>query len=113
MVSAVDRVLGTTELLENILLFLPLRDILLANRISARFRDVMNESSMVRKALFFEPLWEAPDTENIVMAAYQPPPSNFQYFPTDMARYLVLNPFFNKFFKTEEWAFVYLAGSRI
>jgi hypothetical protein len=101
MVSAVDLVWRTTELLENIILFLPLRDLLLAKRISIRFRDVMNESSKVRKALFFEPLWEVPKAEAIVMAAYKQPPSSFQYLPTDVASYMVLNPFFDRFFNSE------------
>ena len=101
MVSAVDLVWGTTELLENIILFLPLRDLLHAKRISTRFRDVMNESSKVRKALFFEPLWEVPKAEAIAMAAYKQPPWSFQYLPTDVGSYLVLNPFFDRYFKSE------------
>ena len=101
MVSAVDRVWGTTELLENIILFLPRRDLLHAKRISTRFRDVMNESSKVRKALFFEPLWEVPKAEAIAMAAYKQPPWSFQYLPTDVGSYLVLNPFFDRYFKSD------------
>ncbi|GIZ36619.1 hypothetical protein CKM354_000008900 [Cercospora kikuchii] len=43
------------ELLENIIMHLPLRDVLLCQRVSGHFRDLVQGSSNIKKALFLEP----------------------------------------------------------
>ncbi|KAI8966325.1 hypothetical protein F5Y11DRAFT_189655 [Daldinia sp. FL1419] len=56
MTSAQDRVLHVTELLEGILSFLSMHDILInAQRVSKRWRDVIETSPEVRKAIFLFP----------------------------------------------------------
>lgn len=54
--SAVMQVLHTTELLEWILLYLPLADLLVAQRISSQCHNVIAGSLSIRRALFLEPL---------------------------------------------------------
>src|ERR1700712_940845 len=49
---ASDRVLATTELLELILLKLPMRDLLLAQRVSSRFKRVIDNSRPIQRSLF-------------------------------------------------------------
>ncbi|KAK5136528.1 hypothetical protein LTR08_002872 [Meristemomyces frigidus] len=51
---AVSRLLATTELLEAVLLQLPMRDLLLAQGVSKRFEEVI-AGSPIQRALFFEP----------------------------------------------------------
>ncbi|KAK3723022.1 hypothetical protein LTR37_002168 [Vermiconidia calcicola] len=69
--AVVHQVLDTTELFENILLFLPLKDLLLAQRISPRFRDSIKASKNIQQALFLAPLsrfakkWTAMSTSMI------------------------------------------------
>lgn len=53
MSSTVHQVLSTVELLEGILLDLPLRDLLLAQRVSKRWRLLITTSPSVQHALFF------------------------------------------------------------
>ncbi|KAK3690774.1 hypothetical protein LTR37_018996 [Vermiconidia calcicola] len=48
-----EAVLMITELLENILLFLPMKDALLAQRVSRKWNAVISESSALQKKLFF------------------------------------------------------------
>lgn len=48
-----DTVFLTTELLERILVKLPMKDLLLAQRVSKKFRNVINGSKTLRQALFF------------------------------------------------------------
>ncbi|GIZ36617.1 hypothetical protein CKM354_000008700 [Cercospora kikuchii] len=43
------------ELLESVILHLPLRDILLCQRTNTHFRDVVQRSSNIKKAIFLEP----------------------------------------------------------
>jgi hypothetical protein len=45
----------TTELLEMILEFLPMRDLLLAQRVTSKWRDVINRSTRMQQTLFFQP----------------------------------------------------------
>lgn len=52
--TAVAKVLSTFELIENILLFLPLRQLLLAKRINKATFDVISGSSNIRGALFLK-----------------------------------------------------------
>lgn len=54
-ISACAKVLGTTELHEQILLNLPLRDLLLAKRVSRAWRNTMAGSPQIQEALFFRP----------------------------------------------------------
>jgi len=54
--AAAGRVLSTYELLENILLHLPLRQILLSQRISKSFRDLVQRSPNLRRVLFLKPV---------------------------------------------------------
>lgn len=53
--SVMDEVLRTTELLEAILLELPVRDLLLANSVSKRFQQVIASSINIQQALFIRP----------------------------------------------------------
>lgn len=54
------RVSGTFELLEYILLRLPMQDILLAQRVSKQFNQVIKDSQPLRRALFLEPALPVP-----------------------------------------------------
>ena len=59
--QTVTQVIGTFELLEEILLYLDLNTLLCCKRTSTNFRDVIDGSSRIQKALFFEPRsWPAP-----------------------------------------------------
>ncbi|KAK5120100.1 hypothetical protein LTR85_006581 [Meristemomyces frigidus] len=53
--AATQQVLDTYELLENILLRLPLRQLLLAQRVNTGFRDLIWRSSKINRTLFFTP----------------------------------------------------------
>ncbi|KAK5688067.1 hypothetical protein LTS10_000045 [Elasticomyces elasticus] len=65
------KVLGTYELRETILLHLPLRQLLLCQRVSRAFKAVVDRSASIRKALFLEP--SCSDTVEVVM---EPTPFN-------------------------------------
>ena len=52
---AAARVFDTPELLERILLHLPLRDLLLAQRVRGSWRSLIDSSKKAQKALFLEP----------------------------------------------------------
>lgn len=56
VISARDKVINTTELLENILLFVNLRTLLCSKRVSRQFWDAIDGSITIQKALFFRPL---------------------------------------------------------
>lgn len=51
---AASQVFAIPEILENILLRLPMLDLLLAQRVDKTFRGVINSSIHIRRALFFE-----------------------------------------------------------
>ncbi|KAK5680168.1 hypothetical protein LTS10_007095 [Elasticomyces elasticus] len=51
--SAFNAVLLTTELLEHILSQLPMKDLLLAQRVSSEWRDVICQSPLLQQQLFF------------------------------------------------------------
>ncbi|USW53060.1 Putative F-box domain-containing protein [Septoria linicola] len=53
--SPSTRVFKTYELLENILLHLPLRTLLLSQRVNKSFQDVICRSQKIKQALFLEP----------------------------------------------------------
>jgi hypothetical protein len=53
--AASSSVLNTYELLENILLHLPLRQLLLAQRVNKKFHAVIEDSLKINQALFFKP----------------------------------------------------------
>ena len=75
----VTQVIGTAELLETILLFLDLHTLLLAKRVSTRFRDTMDASINIQKALFFEPLSNPTDADIKFMETYKPYPNPLPY----------------------------------
>ncbi|KAK4965373.1 hypothetical protein LTR42_012129 [Elasticomyces elasticus] len=52
---AAQQVLDLPELLESILLILPMRDLLLAQRVSKTFQQVILSSPHIQRALFFAP----------------------------------------------------------
>lgn len=52
--SACEKVFGTWELVEHILLFLPLRQLLLAQKINKATFDVIASSTDIRRALFLK-----------------------------------------------------------
>ncbi|KAK5736213.1 hypothetical protein LTR17_007553 [Elasticomyces elasticus] len=53
--AAAQQVLGLPELVEIVLLGLPTRDLLLAQRVCKTFKDVIDRSKNIQKALFFLP----------------------------------------------------------
>ncbi|KAK4548988.1 hypothetical protein LTR36_008761 [Oleoguttula mirabilis] len=53
---AAANVAGTTELVEMILLHLPLPDILLAQRVNRAWRTITTDSPKLQRALFFRPV---------------------------------------------------------
>ena len=53
--GAANKVLGTNELLEAILLCLPARDILLGQRVSRTWHDAVTRSPILQRALFLAP----------------------------------------------------------
>lgn len=61
---ACDEVISTRELLEAILLQLPARDILLAQRISKAFREAVERSPSIKRKLFFKPVPLSTNNEN-------------------------------------------------
>lgn len=54
MATASQRVFGITELLEQILLHLPPRDVLLLQRVNGAFRNVTTTSDRLQRKLFFK-----------------------------------------------------------
>ncbi|KAF2811474.1 uncharacterized protein BDZ99DRAFT_518745 [Mytilinidion resinicola] len=54
--SATERTLGVTELLELVLLELPIRDIFQAQRVSQQWKAVISNSSPLRKAMWLTPV---------------------------------------------------------
>lgn len=55
LTAARNAVFSTTELLENILLHLPMKTLLLAQRTCLNWRDVIKRSKPLQQALFFKP----------------------------------------------------------
>ena len=90
--GAMDCVLNTFELFETILLYLPLVDLLLAQRISRSTRDLIQSSTPIQKALFFQPLNLKQNPADTMSA-----PKHSTNTPADGAfRLLPLNPFLSK-----------------
>lgn len=54
------KVLDTYELLKDVLLHLPLRQLLLAQRVNKRFHGVIQDSRNIKRALFLEPSSTSP-----------------------------------------------------
>lgn len=54
--SPVAVVFGTYELLEAIVYELPIRDVLLAQRVDRQFKAVITDSTKLQQALFFKPI---------------------------------------------------------
>ena len=82
--SAATRALNLIELLEPILLSIPIRDMLLAQRVSHRFQDTIKDSLKIRQALFLEPL---PTTTTAELAESRP-----KSLPADKVNVMPLNP---------------------
>lgn len=59
--AAYEAVLLTTELLENILLHVPPKDLLLVQRVSRKWRDLIGKSVPLQEKLFFKPAKIAPN----------------------------------------------------
>jgi hypothetical protein len=53
--AAASRVANTYELLENILLYLPLRQLLFAQKVNKKFHAVIQDSLKINQALFWKP----------------------------------------------------------
>ena len=53
--AACDSVIATSELLEKIILHLPLQDILLNQRVSSLWRAIIQESPQIQRVLFMKP----------------------------------------------------------
>ncbi|KAK5125826.1 hypothetical protein LTR85_012102 [Meristemomyces frigidus] len=49
-----DKVLSITELSEGVLLALPMKDLLFAQKVCKHWKDVIDNSDMIQKALFFK-----------------------------------------------------------
>ena len=60
IMAASVRVLDTVELLEHILYKLPMRDLLLSQRVCKQWQAVIKASKKLQCALFFEPLDGSP-----------------------------------------------------
>lgn len=54
------RALGITEIVENILLYLPLQSLLLSQRVSKSIKTVIDNSSPIQQALFLKPIEPKP-----------------------------------------------------
>ncbi|KAK5702980.1 hypothetical protein LTR97_003926 [Elasticomyces elasticus] len=66
------KVLGTYELLEVILLHLPLRQLLLCQRVNRAFKAVIDRSASIRKALFLDPPAATQSIHGIYRSTFAP-----------------------------------------
>ena len=68
--TACHRVINTTELLEEILINLPVQDLLLSQRVSKYFKAVIDGSMIPQRALFFlpEPTHDAPRLNDLLVS---------------------------------------------
>jgi hypothetical protein len=69
--TAVEKVLGTVELFEHILQFLPFKDLLHSQRVSRQWKATIDTSLPLQQALFFQPAkskyaWLYDDTHTII-----------------------------------------------
>lgn len=101
--SAASKVFNTTELLENILLFLDLRTLLLSKGVNTQFRDVVDGSTKIQKALFFEPL-SYPTTADVELLETQPTEPKHPwggkgepYLPDHIAKVQPVNPLLDRY----------------
>ena len=116
MAASRDKVLATPELLEHILLQLPLHDLLRASRFSKHIQQVMEVSPAIRQALWFEPRHKIDKAEIAIMDTYEPPlePSipfvhngcillkRIHYLPAGVADKLFVNPFFSDLVQVQQ-----------
>ncbi|OJD33793.1 f-box domain protein [Diplodia corticola] len=72
-----EKVLQTTELLELILFHLPMRDLLLAQRICKRFNDLIRHSTTLQQTLFFLPRPALPSSTPPAATTSSPPLRSF------------------------------------
>ncbi|KAK5719854.1 hypothetical protein LTR15_007126 [Elasticomyces elasticus] len=68
-----DRLFGVAELLENVLLGLPLRDLLLSQRVCRTWRGNVKQSSMIQWALFLKPSATITMIPHLVYGRTHPP----------------------------------------
>lgn len=68
-----DEVWGITEIAENILVYLPMKDLLLAQRVSSGWRDLIKTSPVLQQQLFMRPVPQnLSDDDNNPMREYNP-----------------------------------------
>ncbi|KAK5169512.1 uncharacterized protein LTR77_005488 [Saxophila tyrrhenica] len=105
--EAIDNVFGTAELVECILLHLPLRQLVLKQIVCRCWREVAQGSPSVRRALFLDPacalrIWASQVVRYPpVSRSPRDPFSEFVWMPTPIGRGElryppILNPFINK-----------------
>ncbi|KAI9372309.1 hypothetical protein BJX61DRAFT_508003 [Aspergillus egyptiacus] len=92
--SATNKVLSLAELLEQILFNLPQRDLLLAQRVSGRWRNIIENSPPLQKKLFFQPSRICPLPRGDENEHVEINPLVDELFPMFTA-INVLNPWFN------------------
>ena len=101
-VSAATMLINTFELLEDILLMLDLRTLLLAKRVSTRFRDAIDGSINIQKALFFKPISLPTATkikimvQHISMAKGVNDEQYAEHLPEIVSKVITLNPLLEK-----------------
>lgn len=104
--TASTKTFNTFELLENMLLLLDLHTLLLAKRVCIKFRDVVENSSRIQKALFMPPLssptmaemeamktWSADDYWNYLDRYYAKP------LPKGSSRVVARDPFLTRYLR--------------
>lgn len=68
-----DEFWGITEIAENILVYLPMKDLLLAQRVSSGWRDLIKSSPVLQQQLFMRPIPQnLSDDDNNPMREYNP-----------------------------------------
>lgn len=99
--SAMNQVLTTYELLESILLELPLRDVLLAQRVSETFKDIINNSLPLQRQLFLAPISNCLLVDQPMNGVFLTTRSSCSERPTQYATYtgpkFTINPFIAQF----------------
>src|SRR5207253_420563 len=80
-------VLEIPELLEAILFRLPIRDLLLAQRVSRQWRDIISNSLSLQQALFFRPATASPVYQFNELLAEVFPPWFWQSSPHHAGRF--------------------------
>ena len=97
---AVLQFFSTTELLENILLYLQLKTLLCFKRVSRQFRDTMIGSLKIKRALFFEPLSTAATVQTKLI--YN---NTGEGLPLEVSHVMPANPLLDRFlsYNVNDW----------